>query len=502
MSETESRRVIDNSGTKPDTFTSLALFRDRALRVVTSIPEIAYALGRHWLITLVSITIAAFFALMSVHSKPLVYLGQVKLKVNESDSFLSTRTPYRKGQTERFLNSQTSLLTSDSVLRRLAHRVGLDTPRAKKDPDDSPIATLRKNISETKALILEVLEIQDATTEGVNTEKNIQRAVRELRDRSTVSANSPSGTIRLQILGTSRTQIHRELEGWVESYMAYVEELDRESRDVFFKNRVEDYQKMEEEAFATLTKFKDENSETSEGELEFLDQQIAQIQIIRQDLERPRNSNLFDLLAPRREDPKLAELRLAKAAIFRELIDKEAEGYTEKSPQVQKIRRKMARIDSMIEKHTSGLTDTPDDVAAATREEKRNKRIEILTTELKQKLVKRSTLRERIRTRQRLEEKLRSIQNSRERFSNMSHDNIDMLEFWKTVKVQVYDRPSVSVTPHKYRPLLVISTASLGGLGIGLVLSLVLEILCSRVRFKRDIIGDFGIPVIGVVPRK
>jgi capsular polysaccharide biosynthesis protein len=37
---------------------------------------------------------------------------------------------------------------------------------------------------------------------------------------------------------------------------------------------------------------------------------------------------------------------------------------------------------------------------------------------------------------------------------------------------------------------------------LGLGLALVLELLSNKVRFKNDVITEFGIPVVGVIPRK
>jgi len=42
----------------------------------------------------------------------------------------------------------------------------------------------------------------------------------------------------------------------------------------------------------------------------------------------------------------------------------------------------------------------------------------------------------------------------------------------------------------------------LGGVALGFLIGVVMELVSGKVRFKNDITGEFGLPVIGVIPRK
>jgi uncharacterized protein involved in exopolysaccharide biosynthesis len=69
-------------------------------------------------------------------------------------------------------------------------------------------------------------------------------------------------------------------------------------------------------------------------------------------------------------------------------------------------------------------------------------------------------------------------------------------------RVQVSDSPYVSQQPYNYHPFLYMAAGCGGGLFVGILLALALEIFSRKVRFKHDIIADYGLPVVGVVPRR
>ncbi|HZN58382.1 MAG TPA: hypothetical protein VFD71_09935, partial [Planctomycetota bacterium] len=81
-------------------------------------------------------------------------------------------------------------------------------------------------------------------------------------------------------------------------------------------------------------------------------------------------------------------------------------------------------------------------------------------------------------------------------------EETDRMELGKRVQVQTTERPTVDRKPYNTYPHRQVLYGTVGGIVLGLCLALVLELLSNKVRFKNDVITEFGIPVVGVIPRK
>ncbi len=490
---------------------SLAFVKDRATRAVTRVPEIAYAVSRHWFAIVICIVIAAIAGWVFAQTRRHVYRGTVKLKVNPVASILGEQASYRfRDEMKLFMNTQTVILTSDSVLRKVAQSTGLDTP-AEDAPlaSESPVETVRRKIGQAKSTALEMLDLDEPRAGGFAREQALENAAETFRKRSNVVADPDSATITLEVYGADHARIRAELDGWVDAYITHVEDMDSTAHDEFFSNLLDYYSKLEKEAVEHLDAFKRDNPEVSEGELQWLEEQIADLKVRRGDLSRPGGG--LGALVPGAGsgviDPALASLTEALNVLTQQLIQKKAEGFREESQEVQKILRSRELVEKEIQQIRLGVDDPTSgdaELAAAQKrlEEQIAKRIESLTAELREKMVRRTALKEQLAERKRLEDDLQRIRDRRERYSSIRHDTLDMRESWKTVKVQRLDDPHVPSSPHEYRPLFVISLASLGGLGAGILLALVFEIFCRRVRFKHDLLNELDLRVVGVIPRR
>ena len=87
----------------------------------------------------------------------------------------------------------------------------------------------------------------------------------------------------------------------------------------------------------------------------------------------------------------------------------------------------------------------------------------------------------------------------RERYEILQQEHGDVLATL-TVKIQELDAPSVSSEP--VSPFKNVLKGVLAGLMAGLGLAIFFELFSKKVRFKQDIIDEFGIPVVGVLPKR
>ena len=68
--------------------------------------------------------------------------------------------------------------------------------------------------------------------------------------------------------------------------------------------------------------------------------------------------------------------------------------------------------------------------------------------------------------------------------------------------IQEIDKPNVGWAPANAHPQRKVLLGFAGGLAAGIVLALLLELFRGKVRFRNDIEGEFGLFVVGVIPRK
>ena len=98
-----------------------------------------------------------------------------------------------------------------------------------------------------------------------------------------------------------------------------------------------------------------------------------------------------------------------------------------------------------------------------------------------------------------LDERYDSANENVENFERVKLEALHLLE--SPLNVQVSDEPAVDTSPVGMQPLGKVFLGSLAGLALGVVLAILREVLCGKVRFKHDLIEDFGLPVVSVVPR-
>ena len=135
-------------------------------------------------------------------------------------------------------------------------------------------------------------------------------------------------------------------------------------------------------------------------------------------------------------------------------------------------------------------------------EEEKAKRYKEVTAAITEALSHYTAIGRKLETRQALEETYNQVQQTRKKYAALRIEETDRLEQKKNVEVQVRDRPQVGWAPYSTTRNKQVAAGVLGGLGIGLFLALLIEILKGKVRFKSDVESEFRVPVIGIIPRR
>ncbi len=119
--------------------------------------------------------------------------------------------------------------------------------------------------------------------------------------------------------------------------------------------------------------------------------------------------------------------------------------------------------------------------------------------ELRDLQTRRTRVSEKLEEHEHLVKRYETATENFDRFESMRLNSLDRLD--SPLNVEVSDEPSVDTEPYSHHPLLKLSIGSLLGLVLGMGLALFREVTCGRVRFKHDLIDDFALPVVGVLPR-
>ena len=72
----------------------------------------------------------------------------------------------------------------------------------------------------------------------------------------------------------------------------------------------------------------------------------------------------------------------------------------------------------------------------------------------------------------------------------------------QTITVRILDKPTASALPVNHEKFIKVALGGVGGLLGGFLLALTAEVFCRTVRFKKDVIEEFELEVVGVLPEK
>ena len=182
-----------------------------------------------------------------------------------------------------------------------------------------------------------------------------------------------------------------------------------------------------------------------------------------------------------------------------------ATGFSPRSRPVESVGKRIKwATDKLAGFDQGGGWALPAWVTAIAEEEKAHQRkLELLaiqrSKELRDHQTKRSRISDKLDEHENLGKRYDTATENFDRFEMMRLESLDLLD--SPLNIQVSDEPTVGTQPFSHYPLLKLSIGSLLGLFLGMGLAIFREVTCGKVRFKHDLIDDFALPVVGVLPR-
>ncbi len=489
---------------------NLDTLKKRTARILTTPPEILYAISRHWAIIACCLVLGLILTASKVATDAVVYRGSATLIVSPQTSVLSTTNKqYKTHPTEvaRFLNEQATILRSTTTIRKLVTELKIDNVmRQDENPQAKEYSGLRKYLNQAREKISEWKEflesprgIQDMGREVVE-----QRAIRGFLRRAKVEPLAKNNTIRMVVFGVNRDFLLREVNEWIRSYRARVEEMHKEGRAKFIDAQVEQYRLREENALKSITDYRDAHPDISKSAAEHLRDDIARWRAARDDIQT--RLTFGDTVTPTL--PEVPEIRNAKAEHLKrsiaELDAKIIELKSRKIPETSTVMQRYRNQQLLLtaELAAVGGDDTTATAAPADRRKILANNLILANEHVVGLLSKERALEEGLQELETLEDDYRRAREKRQSYQEMSEVEIDKIRAKFMVQIRVSDRPEVSTRPantYPHRQVLIGSTA---GFGIGLAVALLLEVLCGKIRYRSDVTHRFGVPVVGVIPKR
>jgi uncharacterized protein involved in exopolysaccharide biosynthesis len=479
-------------------------YRSRAARILTSPPEILYALTRHWILVLVFFVGGVALTWSMVRNALLAYEGRARLLVNPERMVIHDPEARPVNRTNedaiRFLNTQASILSSDAVIYAVARKIGVQDGLPANEKSSSTAIW-----KEWKGKFENLIDLRDRgneASEESRTETLIETYIENFRRRSEVLPDLRGSTIDLRLLGLQRDRIMTELDAWIEAYILQVENMATKSWENFLGDRIQHYRGLETSDMEQLDAFKAQNPEVSTLDEEFLTGEIARLQVHRDDIRRLEEQGLSpddlrDRVAPISPETDMLD---QKRAVELELAEARSKGFTEGSDRVQQLLKKLAFIEEKIR---------AEEAEKEMKKEKKEKEdgggkarlSEKLTIELESLIRRKAALKDKLSALALFEGNYKKSREKREGYERMRQESLDMIASQKSVQIQVADK-RVSADPVDKKALVKLVLGSVAGIAAGLGLAVAREVTCGKVRFSQDIVGDFGLPVVAVVPRR
>jgi capsular polysaccharide biosynthesis protein len=484
--------------------------RKRMTVRLTTPPELLFALTRHWFTVIFCLGVGTVVMVAKVITEPVVYEGNATLVLSSNDSSTVVEQAGRevvgREDTQRFFNSRIEILRSDSVMRKLVKELKAPNLLVQDDnPEEASYGAVRQTVNEVKKKIKEILSyIEHSTIHDYGEENEIQKAVASFRNRSGVWPNPLTNSVELRVYGSSRELLQKELDEWIEAYISRLVEMARESRDFFINSRMRYWTELESKAWAAVDNFKKEKPEISKATQDMLLQEVMQLQILRVDLQRQlqtgeeaRPSIVDDPRFKGDSDAKaLADKKRALELEYAQILS----FFPAESDRARTILDSIKLLDMKLKGTDPGSPGVSQDPGA--------KRAKLVADEKKyataitETMARYTAMSEGLEKLQLLEEDYRHAHQTRKSYEFMNFEEADRSESRKNIQVQVADKPYVSWQPHQTFPERQVLLGALGGLALGMLWAVLLELFCEKVRFKNDVLTEFGVPVVAIVPRK
>ena len=485
---------------------NLEILRRRAVRILTRPPELLYAFTRHWILLLFCVAAGVGTSWGLVVSQPFLYEGRMQLLVNPSDPMLSTLSqsaafpsPRTRFENRRFLANQRSILHSDAVVGGLLRLCGKQGVKILPDSarSSSQLGGIDERIASVKAKVSELLRIQQPELPEAEPGEITETMIGRIRDRSNVVLGSEGSSIDLFVYGQHREAIRTELFCWFSAYKNHLLSMAETNWVEFLEDQSKATRQLKKEAWNALESYRKEHRDVTDDNLVDYGQRIAQLQIERYDLQR--RIRLGDFASPStftNTDPEVRRLQKQRRDLQFELVRAQAGGATPRSTTARKISTQIEWIDEQLKGH-----DLPAGASEEEREAALKKKLELVTQELQDLWIKRDGLNEEFKDYHDLRTRYARAGASFEKFETMKQETRGLLSSERILNVMISDGPVVGREPYNHHPFQSLGIGALAGVGLALVLAVILELLCGKVRFKHDLVGDFDLPIIAVIPK-
>lgn len=492
-----------------------AFFLQRLRRIVTRPPEVVYALARHWLMIITLFVIGGVIAWAVVMNQPDVYLAKAQLTITEPGNLDPTddviMTPRFGPQASAFILSQQNIVKSEDVIRKALG------PLIPKDILLLPAEEREKSVfQKITGKISEWLQLtQEEPDESLGLERYLDQSVRIFMDRMNVEVRPESSALNLRLLGIDRDRLRKEMQSWIAAYRDEAkssrERLHTEALDSLIAAK----QKLVDREKQALEAYRAKNPQVSQGDLDILRQKQYSLQGNQGRLEVDLAEASKEFVPPqpafqqKTVDQRVVELNKQIGALeaqradlkIRNNLRDDAEPIVHFDEEIAKLRAQLAQV------RTQPDTATNDDAAYKAMVDAAFKRYQERQRQLKAELEEAETELAQVTA------KISQLTFVREQDSKLEtryEDALAELRAYETqrmvlpnnaVLVEVTNGPIVSAEPANIPRLLQIAIGTGAGLLLGIILSLLAEAIYTKVRFKHDVISDFGLPVLVVFPK-
>jgi uncharacterized protein involved in exopolysaccharide biosynthesis len=471
---------------------------------LTNVTSLVFALTRHWILIAVFIALGSVAVLAKVSTDTVVYEAKASLMLSSAESMVVEQDRVRErapADAAPALLQRVELLTSDSVLRRIVEELRTDLILSQEEnPDVQGYGAIRKAIVAAKEALSSVgsllgpKEVRD-----VGPEKNVQRAMASFRLRSQVVPNFKTGLVQLRLYGHDRDLLLREMRSWIEAYQSRLVAMVEESREFYISQRVRQWQAKEQEAKEVLDAFRKQNGDLSRPAQDLLVQSILRLETRAEDLRKELQlgqAPVDPAAEQHARDPEVQALLAQKLELVRK-INESLVTFGEQSDVVKQLREQLQIVTTKLQGVEPGTPMDPTD-----RRRQVGELLDRVTAAIVADRTRLSRNAELLDQLQALEEEHKRAQGTHQNYRLMLLEQADRIESLKQVQVYVADQPMVSWQPYNQKPERQVLLGTVAGLLTGILVALLFESLQGRVRFKDDVCAEFGVPVVGVIPRK
>ena len=498
-------------------------FRDKVLRRLASPVELVYALTKHWFIVLVAIALGTAVMLAKVLSQPAYFEARATLFIKANDTLLSVdgRPLAVERDPNSFLNEQLAILQSDSVLERVVIDIGArpiisqEEEQAERDGQRGPLTEIIR--AARKKFDTLMTELRPAPV-GNPEERSLQRAKAAFRRNSDVRTDRRPGIVKLVLRGANHRTLEDHLNAWISAFLGRLEAQRNDTFRRLLNSRVARWAIFERDAKGKLDLFRKDNPEVSQERLAVYKAEVARLQVFITDFQRlqafpkdldvgPRAPILGDgsgINTPP-PNPKIERLRRqldeaeARVSQYEVKFGKESVKAIAQRREAAAYRDELKREEENEWAHNSprprgeGSKGGEDESDAA--------KLARLQEQLAIAVDRQDRIGSKVQELGELESSYRSARRTKDEAERMLALEDEQIDVRKTVEVSVPDGPKVDLNPVT-ADYVQVAAGSGAGLAIGFVLAFGVELLCRRVRYKREIEEELGIPVIAVIPRE